>query len=53
MPATSEKQRRIMCLALSMKLGKTPTSKSPEAARMSREMSLKDLSDFCKGEVKE
>jgi len=52
-PAVSESQRRIMCLALSIKLGKVSASKSAEAAKMAREMTIKELSDFCKGEVKD
>ena len=53
MPAESEKQRRLMCLAMSMKLGKTPKSRSPEAARLAATMTLKQLSDFCKSPVKD
>ena len=53
MPASSEKMRRLFCLALSIKIGKTPASKSPEAAKMAREMSLEDLSDFCRQPIKE
>ncbi len=52
MPATSEAQRKKMCIALSIKLKKTPASYSPECARMAREMSVKQLSDFCKSPVK-
>jgi len=52
MPASSEKMRRLMCIALSIKLGKTPASYSKEAARMAKEMSVKQLSDFCKSPVK-
>ena len=51
MPATSESQRRLFCLALSIKLGKVSASKSAEAAKMAREMSVKQLSDFCKSKV--
>ena len=47
MPSVSEKQRRAMCLALSIKLGKVKASKSPQAAKMARQMSVKQLSDFC------
>jgi len=50
-PSTSESQRRIMCLALSIKLGKVPASKSPEAAKMAKEMTIQQLSDFCKAPV--
>lgn len=53
MPSTSEGQRKLFCLALSIKLGKTPASKSPEAAKMARDMSVSQLSDFCKSKVKE
>jgi len=52
MPATSSAQRKIMCIALSIKLGKTPKSYSAEAAKMAKEMSVKDLSDYCKSPVK-
>ncbi len=51
MPAESEPQRRLMCLALSIKLGKTPASKSPQAAKMARTMSLKQLKDYCGSKV--
>lgn len=52
MPAESIAQRKIMCIALSIKLGKTPASYSKEAARMAKEMSVKQLSDYCKSPVK-
>lgn len=52
MPATSEAMRRKMCIALNIKLGKTPKSYSPECAKMAKEMTLKQLSDFCKSPVK-
>jgi len=51
MPATSESQKRLMCLALSIKLGKTPASKSPQAAKMAKTMTLKQLKDFCESKV--
>ena len=51
MPSSSEQQRRLMCLALSIKLGKVKASKSPQAAEMAKEMSIKQLSDFCKSKV--
>ena len=47
MPSSSEKQRRLMCLALSVKLGKTSASKSPQATKIAKEMSVKQLSDYC------
>ena len=51
MPAESEGQRRLMCLALSIKLGKAKASSSPEAARMAKDMSVKQLSEFCRSKV--
>ncbi len=50
-PATSEAQKRLTCMALAIKLGKAEASISSQAARMSREMSIKDLSEFCKSPV--
>lgn len=52
MPASSEAQRKLCCIALNIKLGKTPKSYSPEAAKMAKEMSVAQLSDFCKSKVK-
>lgn len=51
-PAESEDQRRLFCLALSIKIGKAPASKSPQAAKMAKEMSVKQLSEFCRSKVK-
>ena len=53
MPASSEQQRKMFCIALQIKLGKAPKSYSPEAAKMAKEMSIKQLSDYCKSPVKE
>lgn len=53
MPATSEKQKKMFCIALEIKLGKRKKSYSPEAARMAREMTVSQLSDFCHSPVKE
>jgi len=50
-PATSESQRRLFCLALSIKLGKADASKSPQAAKMAKTMTIQELSDFCKSKV--
>lgn len=52
MPATSESQRRLMCLALSMKKGKTMPNVSEAAAKMANTMTMKQLEDFCKPAVK-
>ena len=52
MPPTSEAQRKLSCIALSIKLGKTPESYSAEAAKMAKEMTVKELSEFCRSPVK-
>jgi len=52
MPASTEKQRRASCLALSVKLGKRSSkSVSPEIRKMAESMSVKDLGDFCHSKV--
>jgi len=54
MPSVSQKQRRAMCLALSVKLGKRSSKNvSPEIRRLAKDMSVKDLSDFCHSKVEE
>ena len=54
MPSSSECQRRAMCLALSVKLGKRSSqSVSPEIRRLAKSMTVKDLSDFCHSKVEE
>ena len=50
-PSSSEQQRKLFCLALSIKLGKVKASKSPQAAKMAKEMSIQQLSDYCKQPV--
>ncbi len=52
MPSTSEKQRKLMCIALAMKQGKTSKSYSKEAARLSEEMTEEQLIEFCEEPVK-
>ena len=52
MPATSEDQRRLFCVALSIKQGKTPKSYSKQAAKMATTMSAEQLKDFCESKVK-
>jgi len=47
MPATSENQRKLMCIALSIKKGDTPSSYSKQAAKMASEMSEQQLKDYC------
>ena len=48
MPAKSESQRKLFCLALSMKKGKTSPSVSPEAAKIVNTMTMKQIEDYCK-----
>lgn len=52
MPATSKRQKVLFCVALQIKLGKTPKSYSKEAARMAEETSEATLREYCEGEVK-
>jgi len=53
MPSVSESQRKLACIALSIKLGKTPKSYSAEGAKMAESMSIKDLKEFCHSVKKE
>ena len=53
MPAESEKQRRLFCLALSIKRGLTPKSASKQAAEMAESMSEETLKDYCGSKPKE
>ena len=48
----SEDQRKLACIALSIKRGQTKPSYSEEAARMADSMSEEKLSEWCKGPVK-
>jgi len=47
MPSVSEGQRKLMCIALSMKRGETPKSYSKEAARLAESMTEEQLKDYC------
>ena len=51
MPATSEKQRTLMCIAWDIKKGEKPTSYSKEGARLAKEMTEADLQDLCESPV--
>lgn len=53
MPATSEEQRKLFCIALSIKRGKTSKSYSKQAAKMAEEMSEATLKEYCEAKVKE
>ena len=52
MPATSENQRQLFCIAMSIKEGKTPASYSKKAAEMASTMSAEKLAEYCKPSVK-
>lgn len=52
MPSVSENQRKLMCIALSIKKGETPASYSKEAARLASEMSEEQLAEYCEPKVK-
>ena len=47
MPAYSEAQRRLFCIALSIKRGETPASYSKTAAKLAKENSEETLKDYC------
>ena len=51
MPSRSKKQQKLMCIAQSMKQGKTPKSYSPQAAKISEQMSEEQLKEFCENPV--
>ena len=50
-PASSEDQRKLSCVALSIKRGENPESFSESAATMAESMSEEDLVDFCESPV--
>lgn len=51
MPATSEAQRKLFCIALSIKRGDTPKSYSKKAADIAGKNSEEELKEFCESEV--
>jgi hypothetical protein len=52
MPSTSKRQQKIMCIAESIKKGKTPASYSTQGAKIARSMSEEKLKEFCETPVK-
>jgi len=52
MPAVSEKQRTLFCIALSIKRGKTSSDYSKEAAKMAAKNSEEVLKEYCESPVK-
>lgn len=51
-PATSEQQRKLFCVALSIKRGETPAAYSKQASKMADEMSEEQLVEYCGSKVK-
>ena len=51
MPATSEAQRRLFCVALSIKRGETPKSYSKQAAKLAEENDEATLKEYCGSKV--
>lgn len=47
MPSKSEKQKKLMCIAQSIKQGKQSKSYSKQAAKVADSMSEKQLKEFC------
>ena len=52
MPAESEAQRKLMAIALQIKRGELPASYSPEAAKLARAMTERQLRDYARKPVK-
>lgn len=51
MPAVSEKQRTLWCIAQSIKEGSTPKSFSKKAADIAAKNSLETIKEFCESPV--
>ena len=47
MPAVSEAQRKLACIALSILRKETPKSYSKQAAKMAESMTEEQLKDYC------
>jgi len=52
MPATSDDQKTLACIALSIKRGKTSPGYSQKAAEMAESMTEEQLEHYCKKPVK-
>ena len=52
MPSVSESQRKLFCIALSIKKGETPKNYSAQAAKLAEENSEETLSHYCEESVK-
>lgn len=47
MPAETEAQRKLFCIALSIKRGEQPASYSKQGAEMAETMSEEKLKEYC------
>ena len=47
MPAETESQRKLFCIALSIKRGETKASYSKQATKMASEMTEEQLTEYC------
>ncbi len=52
MPSSSEAQRKLFCIALSIKRGDTRASYSKQAAKMASEMTEEQLTEYCGTPIK-
>ena len=53
MPSETENQRKLFCIALSIKIGETKPEYSKQAAKMASEMSIEKLTEYCGSPSKE
>ena len=51
MPPRSEEQKRLMCMALAIKLGKLPAKRYPRAAKVARQMTVEQLKEYCEAPI--
>lgn len=51
MPAKSKRQKKLMCIALSIKRGETPRGYSEQAAKLADSMSEQSLTEYCESPV--
>ena len=51
MPPKSTRQKKLMCIALSIKKGKAPRSYSQQAAKVADSMKEASLKEYCESPV--
>jgi len=47
MPAQSNSQKKLMCLALAVKTSKLDADKFPQAAKVAKGMTVEQLREYC------